>query len=261
MEGAEVTYESDNPSVVTVSKTTCTSSECYGDKGKQVWIASFKGPGTANIHATAPAVAGYRGIDVTIPFSLLKNIQTLNTKYFKDQTVATGSSTQVFTLEAHKIPVTYTILPEGRAEQQGVNLVAGNQDATIMIKAEVPENDEYESLVSYITIVIGSGNDVDLYQAASGFGLLDGPEFVAPQTRKNLASNAFIRNNQLVVDVKRAGFVKVQILDMSGRVAREVVRYMSVGTHELDLADMPQGMYMVTVKNGSAKSAIRWRNK
>ena len=261
VEGADVTYESDNPSVVTVSKTTCTSSECYGDKGKQVWIASFKGPGTANVHATAKAVAGYRAVDVTIPFSLMKNIQTLNTKYFKDQAVATGSSTQVFTLEAHKIPVTYTILPEGRAEQQGVNLVAGNTDATIMIKAEVPENDEYEALTSYITITIGNGNDMDLYEAATAFGLLGGPEYIAPQTKKNLASSAAIRNKQLVVNVKRAGFVKVQVLDMNGRVARDVVRYMSVGTHELNLADMPQGMYMVTVKSGSAMNAIRWRNK
>jgi len=261
VEGAEVTYESDNPSVVTVSKTTCSSSECYGDKGKQVWIASFKGPGTANVHATAKAVAGYRAVDVTIPFSLMKNIQTLNTKYFKDQAVATGSSTQVFTLEAHKIPVTYTILPEGRAEQQGVNLVAGNTDATIMIKAEVPENDEYEALTSYITITIGNGNDMDLYEAATAFGLLGGPEYIAPQTKKNLASSAAIRNKQLVVNVKRAGFVKVQVLDMNGRVARDVVRYMSVGTHELNLADMPQGMYMVTVKSGSAMNAIRWRNK
>lgn len=261
VEGAEVTYESDNPSVVTVSKTTCTSSECYGDKNKQVWIASFKGPGTANVHATAKAVAGYRAVDVTIPFSLLKNVQTLNTKYFKDQEVALGSSTQVFTLEAHKIPVTYTILPEGRAEQQGVNLVAGNTDATIMIKADVPENDQYESLTSYITVKIGAGNDMDLYEAATAFGLLGGPEYIAPQTKKNLASNAAIRNKQLVVNVKRAGFVKVQILDMNGRVARDVVRYMSVGTHELNLADMPQGMYMVTVKSGSAMNAIRWRNK
>lgn len=261
VEGAEVSYESDNPSVVTVSKTTCTSSECYGDKGKQVWIASFKSPGTANIHATAKAVAGYRAVDVTIPFSLMKNIQTLNTKYFKDQAVAQGSSTQVFTLEAHKVPVTYTILPEGYAEQQGVNLIAGDKDATIIIKAEAPENDEYDALVSYINVVIGAGNDMTLYEAAQAFGLLDGPDYVAPQTKKNLASNAFIRNNQLVVDVKRAGFVKVQILDMNGRVARDVVRYMSVGTHELNLADMPQGMYLVTVKSGSAMNAIRWRNK
>jgi hypothetical protein len=116
-------------------------------------------------------------------------------------------------------------------------------------------------LTSYITITIGNGNDMDLYEAATAFGLLGGPEYIAPQTKKNLASSAAIRNKQLVVNVKRAGFVKVQVLDMNGRVARDVVRYMSVGTHELNLADMPQGMYMVTVKSGSAMNAIRWRNK
>lgn len=259
VEGSDVTYESDNPSVVSVAKATCTSSECYGDKGKQVWIATFKSRGTANIHATAKAISGYRALDTTITFSLLKAEQTLNTKYFKDQTVALNSSTQVFTLEAHKVPVTYTIYPAGYAEQQGVNLIAGGKNATIVIKAEAPENDEYESLLSYIKVVIGTG---DVTTEAQAWAEIQGQNFIAPKTQKNLAPTVRMNGNQLVVDVKRSGFVKVQVLDVAGRnVVSNVSRYMKAGSNTVDLANVPRGLYIVAVKDGSAMQTIRWRNK
>ena len=259
VEGSDVTYESDNPSVISVAKATCTSSECYGDKGKQVWIATFKSRGTANIHATAKAISGYRALDTTITFSLLKAEQTLNTKYFKDQTVALNSTTQVFTLEAHKVPVTYTIYPAGYAEQQGVNLIAGGKNATVIIKAEAPENDQYESLLSYIKIVIGTG---DVAMEAQAWAEIQGQNFIAPKTQKNLAPTVRMNGNQLVVDVKRSGFVKVQVLDVAGRnVVSNVSRYMKAGTNTVDLANVPRGLYIVAVKDGSAMQTIRWRNK
>ena len=259
VEGSDVTYESDNPSVISVAKATCTSSECYGDKGQQVWIATFKSRGTANIHATAKAISGYRALDTTITFSLLKAEQTLNTKYFKDQTVALNSTTQVFTLEAHKVPVTYTIYPAGYAEQQGVNLIAGGKNATVIIKAEAPENDQYESLLSYIKIVIGTG---DVAMEAQAWAEIQGQNFIAPKTQKNLAPTVRMNGSQLVVDVKRSGFVKVQVLDVAGRnVVSNVSRYMKAGTNTVDLANVPRGLYIVAVKDGSAMQTIRWRNK
>ena len=261
IEGADVTYESDNPSVVSVAKATCSSSECYGDnKNKQVWIATFKSLGTANIHATAKAVSGYRALDTTITFTMLKNEQGLNTKYFKSQKVAQGSQTQVFTLEARGGAVpTYTILPEGYGEQQGANFVAGSKDATVIIKAEVPETDMYEGLVSYIAITIGAGS---AETEALAWALFDSMTKIAPQTRKNLATSAYIEGNQLMVDVKRSGFVKVQVLDIAGRnVVRNVSRYMSTGMNKVDLSSLPRGFYIVTVKDGSAMQTVRWRNR
>ena len=261
IEGADVTYESDNPSVVSVAKATCSSSECYGDnKNKQVWIATFKSLGTANIHATAKAVSGYRALDTTITFTMLKNEQGLNTKYFKSQKVAQGSQTQVFTLEARGGAVpTYTILPEGYGEQQGANFVAGSKDATVIIKAEVPETDMYEGLVSYIAITIGAGS---AETEALAWALFDSMTKIAPQTRKNLATSAYIEGNQLMVDVKRSGFVKVQVLDIAGRnVVRNVSRYMSAGMNKVDLSSLPRGFYIVTVKDGSAMQTVRWRNR
>lgn len=260
IEGADVTYESDNPSVVSVAKATCTTSECYTDKGKQVWIATFKSPGTANIHATAKSVSGYRALDTTIVFTFLKRENNVNTKYFKAQTVAKNSTTQVFTLEAHGIPVTYTILPEGYAEQQGVNFVAGNKDATVVIKAEAPGNDEYEAFSNLIAITIGAGSEAtynEAIQILSGF-----TEGIAPRTRQNLAPSAYMQGSQLMVDVKHSGFVKIQVLDIAGRnVVRNVSRYMNTGMNKVDLSTLPRGLYIVTVKDGSAMQTVRWRNK
>lgn len=264
VEGAEINYESDNPNVVSVAKATCSSNECYGDnKNQQVWIATFKSLGTAHIHATAKAVSGFRAIDTTLTFTLLKKEQGLNGKFFKNQTVEKGSMTQVFTLKARGDAVpTYTILPEGYASQQEDKLVAGDKDATIIIKGEVPETEEYEALVTYITVTIGAGNAETEAQAKAAFGLDGGSDYIAPQTRKNLAANAYMRGNQLVVDVKRSGFVNIQVLDVAGRsIIRNASRYMSAGTNTVDFSNVPKGLYIVTVKNASAMQTIRWGNK
>ena len=263
IEGAEITYESDNPDVVSVAKATCSSNECYGDnKNQQVWIATFKSLGTAHIHATAKAIAGFRAIDTTLTFSLKKAEQGLDPKYFGNKTVEKNSMTQVFSLKARggAIP-SYTILPEGYAEQQGDKLVAGDKDATIIIKGEVPETEQYEGFVGYITVTIGAGNAETEAQAKKAFGL-DGTDYIVPQTRKNLATNAYMRGNQLVVDVKRSGFVNIQVLDVAGRnIARNASRYMSAGTNTVDFSNVPKGLYIVTVKSSSAMKTIRWGNK
>ena len=71
-----------------------------------------------------------------------------------------------------------------------------------------------------------------------------------------------MNGNQLVVDVKRSGFVKVQVLDVAGRnVVSNVSRYMKAGTNTVNLANVPRGLYIVAVKDGSAMQTIRWRNK
>lgn len=259
IEGAEVTYESDNPDVVSVAKATCSSSECYGEnKNKSVWIATFKSLGTAHIHATAKAISGYRALDTTLTFTLLKNEQGLNLTYFKDQTVALNSSTRVFTLKVRGNAVpTYTIAPAGYAEQQGENLIAGAKDATIMIKAVVDETDEYEGLESMITITIGAGSAATLAEAQQFFTAR-----IHPQISKNLATRAYMNGNKLVVDAKRSGYMKVQVLDITGRnIVHNVSRYMTAGTNTIDLSSVPHGFYIVTVKDGSKMQTVRWRNK
>lgn len=249
IEGSPITYESDNPDVISVEKATCTTTNCYSYKNQQVWIATFKNVGTANIHATAPAVAGYRALDTTLVFTYAKKVQSLNTKYFKDQVVALGSTTQVFTLEAHKVPVKYTILPEGYATQEGEMLVAGDKNATLTILAEAPESEEYEAFTGSIKVIIGTGDD----------SMLDG---IAPMTLANVGLNAHVSGNKLVVNAKHAGFVTVQVVDMTGRsVVKNVVQYVSAGTSVLDLGTVARGKYFVNVKQSSMTKTIPWSNK
>lgn len=270
-EGGAVTYTSDNPDVVSVAKQNCTSSECYKDKGKQVWIATFKNPGTANVRMTAPAVAGFRALDTTFVFSYLKNLQTLNTKYFKDQTVAAGSTTQVFTVTAHNVPVTYTIWPAGYGEQNGENFVAGNTDATLLIHAEAPESDTYEAYVGDIAIVIGAGNDeifnqgVQQYMASIGGDIpVEEPKekIIAAKTLENVGIGAYMQGTKLMLDVKHSGFVTVQVRNMNGRnVVKSAVQYMSAGMNSLELGDVSRGAYIVNVKQSSIVKTIPWSNK
>ena len=71
-----------------------------------------------------------------------------------------------------------------------------------------------------------------------------------------------MQGNQLMVDVKHSGFVKVQVLNVAGRnVVSNVSRYMSAGMNKVDLSNLPRGLYIVTVKDGSAMQTVRWRNK
>ena len=110
-------------------------------------------------------------------------------------------------------------------------------------------------------MTIGAGNAELEAQAKKAFGL-DGTDYIVPQTRKNLATNAYMRGNQLVVDVKRSGFVNSQVLDVAGRnIARNASRFMSAGTNTVDFSDMAKGLYIVTVKSSSAMKTIRWGNK
>ena len=130
-----------------------------------------------------------------------------------------------------------------------------------MNKTTKPETEQYEGFVGYITVTIGAGSAETEAQAKKAFGL-DGTDYIVPQTRKNLATNAYMRGNQLVVDVKRSGFVNIQVLDVAGRnIARNASRFMSAGTNTVDFSDMAKGLYIVTVKSSSAMKTIRWGNK
>lgn len=248
IEGSPITYTSDNPDVVSIEKATCTTTNCYNFKNKQVWIATFKTPGVAHIHATAAAVTGYRALDTTLVFTYAKNVNNLNTAFFKDQVVAPGSVTKVFTVEAHKIPVTYTFEPEGYATQDGEMLVAGAQDATIKIYATAPEGETYEAVNTSITVTIGNGDP----------SMLVG---IAPKTLANAAPEARMQGNKVAMDVKHSGFVNVKVVDMAGRVVKEVVKYMAAGSNVLDLGVVAHGSYFVKVKQSSMVKTIPWSNK
>lgn len=242
-EGSTITYTVKDPSIVTIAKANCTTSNCYSDKGKQLWIATFKSLGSTEVTATAPAASGYKPLDTTVVFTYSKPTHSMNTKYFKDQTVALGSKTQVFNLTAQKEPVTFTIVPEGYATQDSIYLIAGDKDATINIIATIAESEEYAAFTDTITVVIGAG-------------------MALPKTKANMAIAGFVQGGKLILDVKHSGFVKVQIVDMNGRnVVREQVMYMSAGTNSLKLSGVAQGKYLINVKQSSMTATIPWSNK
>lgn len=153
-EGAEITYTVENTDMVTIVKATCTTSNCADDQGEELWIAAFNDAGSTHVTATAPAVRGFKAFDYTISFSYSKGKHTLNTEYFKDQTVKAGSKTQIFDVTAQNEAVTYTFDPEGFATQESMYFVAGDEAATVKVIASISESKEYVAFKDSITIVI-----------------------------------------------------------------------------------------------------------
>ena len=245
-QGGTITYSSDNPTVISVQKVTCNGTSCVTSlKGTPVWVARFNALGTAVIHATAPAVTGYRAMDTTVIFSYLKNQQKINTGIFKNQSVALNSTTQMFSLTAafESVPVTYTF-DTNYGTQDGANFVAGNLDATLAIVATVPETDNYEGLSLSIQVIIGTGvMGIDKVVADVPF-------------------KARVVADGISFDLQNSGWVQMQILDVSGRqVGKSIQQYFVAGSHRIDIGDLSAGRYFVKIQQASFSKTFAWSKK
>ncbi len=246
-EGSEITCESDNPAVITVSKGTCTGSSCYNKKGTEMWFATFTGTiGSANIHISAPAAPGYKAIDTTVVVALVKSPNRLNPAVFKDTVVALGGSLDILAAECRKVPVTYTISPEGFASQVGTQLVAGNKDGVITITASSEEAETYAAVDQSITVRIGTG------------GGMTG--IVAERIRPSVGLNGYVHGSSLILNVKHSGEAKILILGMDGRSYGELVKNLSAGTNVVPLGSFAKGNYVIRVDHASV-TTIPWSNK
>ena len=110
-EGSAFKLSSLDPSVVTVSKTTCTNSGCSNtQKNKQVWMLHFKSFGTTKVVASAAAVTGFRAMQDTFEITYKKGDHRISDK-FKNQVVAVNFESATGLPDATitgKAPITYT---------------------------------------------------------------------------------------------------------------------------------------------------------
>lgn len=247
-EGSTITCTSDNTAIAKVEKLTCTSSDhCYSYYKKEQWIVTITGKvGVAKMHVTAPAVKGFKALDTTVTIAVTKNLNYLNPEAFINQTLPyNGTSTEFFEDESYKIPVTYTITPEGYGQRVGNAFVAGSQDATVTIHASAPETEEYYAIDESIQIIIGKG---------------DPSGIVHPQTMRNVGLRGYVQESRLVIESRHSGFAKVQVFGMDGRnLIREDVHYLSTGSNVISLDEMAKGAYIIKVKQGAASTVIPWR--
>ncbi len=257
LEGQPVTVTSSNPSAISVTKTTCNSSNCIGtNKGASIWVLRFNALGETQVRISAPGSNNYKALDTTITMKYRKNMQRLASS-FKNMTVELGSTTPDMlpdTAVYERAQVTYEF--EGGtsyAQKVGTSLVAGIQNVTLNITAHTPETANYEALGTddfgnaqgiARTITIGAGGSpIKISQIRAPFKWSSSPEGI------NL-------------HLERSGAVTLRFLDASGREATpKMVENFDAGSHWVPLSHLPSGNYFIQVRQGSSSGTFRWFKK
>lgn len=262
IEGSNVSVTSSNPSVISVTKTKCTGSDCIGSsKDQEVWVYQFKSLGRSEIRITVPATAQYGALDTTVSMAYMKNNQSLD-GVFKNMTVAPGSVTDMLPLTTRyeDAPVTYTFSNEGYASIQGTNLVAGNENVIINITANAPATTNYEALgtandgtVNGVTrtIIIGTGE----LDATIPLQLIQVSNLLTPF---KLGSSP----EGLRLSLSRGSMIEIQFLDVHGReVSPGLKEKKNAGEHWVSLSHLQSGHYLIRVKQGAYSKTIPFIKK
>ena len=242
-QGSAFTITSLNPEIVKIKKAVCSNSAaCYGKAdGANVYMYQFTGTlGTAKIAVSAPATTGYIALNDTIVVEFGKKIDQLG-KNFKSMTVEKGSNTEnVFIAETpmSKLPVTYTF----DGQETSVYLVnvngilnAGSADATVKIRATVPEAEQWAAIDSTIIVTIGAGNGTPI--------MLQKPR---------AAFKATFMNDGIMLSVPDAGLATVEIFSALGHVEHSQKVLLGAGSNLVPISNIGAGKYIVRVKQGSS---------
>ena len=264
-EGSKFTITSLDPTIVDVSKTTCSNKNCSNtQKNEKVWMLHFKNFGKAKVVATAAAIPGFRAMQDTFEIEYKKGDARISNS-FKNQKVAIGAVATEGLPDATltgKAPITYTYNGKPTSEyitKQGTGFVAGASNAIIVVTAKAPETDTYAELNRKITIIIGD--------SASAVNMQEYQEFINPSiaikpVRKVANSlQASMNGSMLHFTTKNTGLVKVDIYDALGASVKQMSDVYGKGNHAIDLKGLPNGSYTLIVRQGSQKASIRWTNK
>jgi endoglucanase len=260
-QGGSLTFESLTKDILDVKLATCTNTKsCYGALNSQVIMAQFTGTfGDGKIRVTAPAVTGYRALDDTITVSYAKGQQRIYSK-FKDRTLTFGQITEQNalpdTMMAEQIPVSYTYNGEESTPylmKSGTTIVAGAENAIVMITATAPETDHYEAFEKSITVIIGDStlavNKDEYYKSP-----IIASAKIAPFKSQ-------IQNNSVLLQVSQAGLVQWSVFSVTGKVVASHQEYMNAGSHLISLEKLPVGSYLFRVRQGSRVGTLHWNKR
>jgi endoglucanase len=260
-QGGSLTFESLTKDILDVKLATCTNTKsCYGALNSQVIMAQFTGTfGDGKIRVTAPAVTGYRALDDTITVSYAKGQQRIYSK-FKDRTLTFGQITEQNalpdTMMAEQIPVSYTYNGDESTPylmKSGTTIVAGAENAIVMITATAPETDHYEAFEKSITVIIGDStlavNKDEYYKSP-----IIASAKIAPFKSQ-------IQNNSVLLQVSQAGLVQWSVFSVTGKVVASHQEYMNAGSHLISLEKLPVGSYLFRVRQGSRVGTLHWNKR
>ena len=255
-QGGSFTITALNPEIVDVSLQKCTGSKCFGSKDGMVYICEFKQFGDAKVAIKAPAITGFRAIDDTITITYAKGLQKIHSK-FKSQTIPLGGTAQNAlpdTLMFEHAQVTYTYNGNPTTPyftKSGTSIIAGSENAIVLVKATAPETDLYEAFESTAIIVIG---DSTLAVNKEEFEIIG----IEKQRPKASPLHATIANSMLNVNSNAAGNVNVKVFSLTG----QNVMNATIGSNaSLSLASIARGTYLIEISQGKQLLRLKWNRK
>ena len=266
-EGSKFTLTSLDPSIVTVSKSTCKNTNCSNSqKNQQVWMLHFQGFGKAKVVATAAAVTGFRAMQDTFEIEYRKGEQRFDSR-FKNQKLAFGATSTTglaSTTLSIKTPITYTYNGQPTSPyltRQGEGYVAGTQNAVIAVTANVPETDFYAAATRTVTFIIGDSASAVNLKEYNDYVNPSEPISIKPVKKITNSLQASMKGSTLQFTTKNTGLVKIDIYDALGASVKQMSDVYGKGSHAIDLKGLANGSYTLIVRQGSSKASIRWMNK
>ena len=266
-EGSAFKLSSLNPSVVTVSKTTCTNSGCSNtQKNKQVWMLHFKSFGTTKVVASAAAVTGFRAMQDTFEITYKKGDHRISDK-FKNQVVAVNFESATGLPDATitgKAPITYTFNGKETSAYMikfGEGFATSAYPAIIAVTANAPETENYAASSKTVTFIIG-GDSTLAMNKDEYYNYINGTtDAIKPVRKVQNSLQASMNGTMLQFTTKNTGLVKVDIYDALGASVKQMSDVYGKGSHAIDLKGLPNGSYTLIVRQGSHKASVRWTNK
>ena len=259
LEGAKFTLTSLDPSVVTIKEATCTATECSSlQKGKKVLMYEFKKYGSAKVVATAPAVTGYLAVNDTATITYSKAPGKARVKFVNTK-VALGGTVKDMLYDAtiYSAPITYTYNGKESSpyvSKSGNNLVAGSENAIVLVTADIPETDNYLAYNGSVTVIVGDSAlavNKDEYYAEKNKNIVN-----IVKTNPKLPLHATISNSQLSIAARDADDINVNVFSVTGQKVLE--KKLSSNNASMSLAQVPNGSYLVVITQGIKQLNVRW---
>ena len=266
-EGAKFTLTSLDPSIVSIKTATCSDATCSSlQKGKQVVMYEFKGYGTAKVVASAAAAAGFPALQDTVEVTYAKPTDRINSKFGKgadkqgNVTVALGATVAGFFPEKTtdgKVPITYTFYGQPTTPYltiSGTNLVAGNQNAIVMVTAHADESANYGEVTRTYTIIIGDAGqavNIDEWMAAQQTSIA--------KTNPKLPLHANIANNTLSINSNESGDIHVDVFSIMGQ--NVISKTLNSRNATMQLDKVANGAYLITIKQGTKQLNVKWNKQ
>ena len=267
-EGAKFTLTSLNSEILSVKTATCSDDACSGSqKGKQVVMYEFKGYGTAKVVATAPAVTGFPALNDTVTVTFNKGVNKIHSNFGKGAkngilTLAFGASAANFfpdTAVYEKAKVTYTFYDKDSSPyitKDGKNLVAGNQNAIVVINGHVEETANYGEFARSVTVVVGEATqavNMDEWNASQQ------QQTSILKTNPNLPLQAIVVNNTLAINSNESGDIHVDVFSITGQ--NVMSQTLSSNSAVMQLNSVANGSYLITIRQGIKQLNVKWNKK